>query len=209
MSAGKTEAGPVALPAVPAEVMQHVHAYGDARADNEPSHEHLKAAIAVMRQWAGALAAHPPAQEQPAQPLEHGGDRRKCRDCADFGPICPNDGRPCAEQPAQGLTGPEAPPWLLPGDVAQRIGMEYRVRAGAVQAVAKAVSALASAPRVPQEEMTRLRGEASVLRGWIAEALPALEIAEAVEDCGEDGGALLALIEAGKKLAAPQPGAAA
>lgn len=41
-----------------------------------------------------------------AQPAEQtmavwGEDLRKCRDCADFGPICPNSGKPCGgDQPA-------------------------------------------------------------------------------------------------------------
>ena len=105
-------------------------------------------------------------------------------------------------QPAQGVELPPLPPpmpdYPEPG--------ETTFTAAQMRDYARA--AIASAPRVSQEDLTQLRGEASVLRGWIAEALPALEIAEAVEDGGEDGGALLALIEAGKKLAAPQPGEA-
>lgn len=39
----------------------------------------------------------PPAA-QPEQPAS----RRLCRDCADFGPICPNSGEPCAAAPEKG-----------------------------------------------------------------------------------------------------------
>lgn len=49
-----------------------------------------------------------------------------------------------AAAPAVGQWQPsdEYPPWLLPREVAERIGNEHRVRAGAVQAIAKAVHEL-------------------------------------------------------------------
>ena len=37
--------------------------------------------------------------------------------------------------------GPDAPDWLLPGDAAVRIANEHRIRAGAVQAVARQIAA--------------------------------------------------------------------
>jgi hypothetical protein len=63
------------------------------------SHEICKWFAANVRK---RLAATPPAEKQAAP---SGEDKPKCRDCADFGPICPNSGRPCATPAPQDTKG--------------------------------------------------------------------------------------------------------
>jgi hypothetical protein len=58
-----------------------------------------------------------------------------------------------ASTPPALVSDPEAPPWLLNGDVAQRIGNEHRVPHGAVQAIAKEVHSLMCAAPPPREEL--------------------------------------------------------
>jgi hypothetical protein len=55
--------------------------------------------------FAARRLATPPAEKQAAP---SGEDKPKCRDCADFGPICPNSGRPCATPAPQDTKGAES-----------------------------------------------------------------------------------------------------
>lgn len=50
---------------------------------------------------------------------------------------------------------PELPPWLLPLEVAQRIGNEYRVRVGLIQAIARAVAAASASRAYTYDEIIR------------------------------------------------------
>jgi hypothetical protein len=49
----------------------------------------------------------------------------------------------------------ELPPWLLPLEVAQRIGNEYRVRVGLIQAIARAVAAASASRAYTYDEIIR------------------------------------------------------
>lgn len=66
-----------------------------------------------------------------------------------------------SDERPRGTADPTALDWLLPGDVAIRIGNEHRVPAGAVQAVARAVAALKVAP-VASVESLRVKARAGL-----------------------------------------------
>jgi hypothetical protein len=59
---------------------------------------------------------------------------------------------PAAEQ---AMLSAELPPWLLPLEVAQRIGNEYRVRVGLIQAIARAVAAASASRAYTYDEIIR------------------------------------------------------
>jgi hypothetical protein len=92
---------PLALPAQSADavdaairsIQEAAHKYGNALATSAMDTKTLRAELTCVIRATLQSAAHP-AVEPMTRPL--------CRDCADFGPICPNTGKPCSAAHPEG-----------------------------------------------------------------------------------------------------------